>query len=67
VTILIALEFIDFWTILAMSFSIKSNKGKEVLVKRVYFSKDIRIKWLNLDVDDKKRGIGHMIIRIHGV
>jgi hypothetical protein len=38
-----------------------------VLFKRVWFSKDVGIEQLNLDAGDKKRGIGHMTVGVHGV
>jgi hypothetical protein len=30
-------------------------------------TEDVKMEQLNLDVGDKKRGIGHMIVGVHGV
>jgi hypothetical protein len=38
-----------------------------VLFERVWFSEGVGMERLNLDAGDKKRGIGHMIVGVHGV
>jgi hypothetical protein len=42
-------------------------KVEGVLFERVWFFEGVGMEQLNLDVGDKKRGIGHMTVGVHGV